>query len=215
MDGASNDNLADKDLLISRVVDGAAGAEDWDAFRALADRSPDLWRELAEAQRTHADLTAALSEAIAIADAVEAPVHEDMTRRFTERWRVVGALGGWAAAAALAMAWTAGIAGDPAPGQSGGRRASLAGVPAFDTASDAFQAYLRQGQEAGRVVGEMPAKVLLEAQPVAGAAGYEVLYLRQIMERAVVSDLYEFGVDERGRPVPVRVTPAKTTYGAM
>ena len=88
-------------------------------------------------------------------------------------------------------------------------------VPAFNTAADAFQAYLERGQEAGRVVGEMPAKVLLEAQPSAQGSGYEVLYLRQIMERAVVSDLYEFGVDERGRPVPVRMVPVKSTDGAM
>lgn len=207
---------ADKDLLISRVVDGEAGAADWDAFRALAARDPDLWRELAEAQRAHADLSAALAEAIAIADAVEAPVHEDMTRRFTDRWRMVGALGGWAAAAALALAWATGMAGEPVGSSSGDQRASLPGVSAFDTAAEAYQAYLRQGQQAGRVVGEVPAKVLLEAQPAQGAAGYEVLYLRQIMERAVVSDLYEFGVDERGQPVPVRVTPTTVNYyGAM
>ena len=35
--------------------------------------------------------------------------------------------------------------------------------------------------------------------------GYEVVYVRQILERTVVKDLYRLGADEAGEPRPVRV----------
>lgn len=203
----------DKDLLISRVVDGEASVEDWSVFRAMAERDPELWRELAETQGQHAELSAALAEAIAIADGVDAPVREYMAGRFNDRLRLLGAVGGWAAAAAVALAWVAGVqtnfggrGGGAHPQDAESSRASL--MPGGLTYRDAYRTYLDKGQESGRVVGEMPGKVLLDAQPAPDGKGFVVLYVRQIVERAVVDDLYQVGTDERGQPVPVRVTPA-------
>jgi hypothetical protein len=60
----------------------------------------------------------------------------------------------------------------------------------------------------------LPDKVLIRATPLAlkdGSIGYEIFYVRQILERAQVPDLYTFGAtqDELGRatiqPVPVRI----------
>jgi hypothetical protein len=64
------------------------------------------------------------------------------------------------------------------------------------------------GKQSGRVLGEVP--VLCESKPAATGQGFEVVYVRQILERAEVHDLYRFSVDEAGNPLPVRVTvPAK------
>ena len=51
----------------------------------------------------------------------------------------------------------------------------------------------------------MPERVLIETRPSETGRGYELLYLRQILERTVVPDLYKFyGQDEMGRPTLVR-----------
>lgn len=194
----------DRDMLLGRIADGAGTERDWDAFRALAERDPTLWRELAEMQRDAADLTAAVGRALAVADLVEAPAETQIVARFTDRVRQVGAWGGWAAAAALTLVWATG--GLHAPGPVG---TNLAGM-GFSTPDDALQAYLDRGQQSGQVIDELPAKVLVETRPSAARpGGVEVIYIRQIMERAVVDDLYRFSQDEFGRPAPIRVAPAR------
>ena len=89
----------------------------------------------------------------------------------------------------------------------------LTNTPSSAT-EDHLARYLDQGYEEGRVVGELPDKVLIRATPMAlqdGTIGYDVVYVRQILERVQVPDLYTFGAtqDELGRsrmqPVPVRV----------
>jgi hypothetical protein len=192
------------DLLISRVVDGVAQDSDWAEFRALAEHEPSLWRELAETQHEHTELSALVAAAIAVADDVDAPVKEEMDRRFSERMRLVGTWGGWAAAAAIVLVWATG----------GGALGLLTGGPEVQqgnfgpsihypqTASDALQSYLDRGREERRVVGEIPSQVLLEARPLK-AGGYELIYLRQIMERRVVKELNTVAQDETGRPVAV------------
>ena len=54
----SDENNKGGELLISRVVDGVAQEHDWAEFRRLADQDPSLWRELAETQHNHTELTA-------------------------------------------------------------------------------------------------------------------------------------------------------------
>lgn len=214
------DRNNDAEMLISRVVDGEATPADWQAFRAMAEREPSLWRDLAEYQHDHAELSAAVQAAIAMADDVEAPVGVEMHRRFAERTRLVGSFGGWAAAAAIVLVWAVGMRG-------GGYGSSPLNVPnnaslgpnlthntaaAPMTAADAYQTYLDKGQESGLVVGEVPTRVLIEARP-SKSGGYEVYYLRQIMERKLVKELNTWGSDDLGRPVPVRfkVESAKPT----
>jgi hypothetical protein len=76
------------------------------------------------------------------------------------------------------------------------------------TADEAWNAYIAKGRESGAVVGEMPAKVLIESRPNPSGEGYELLYLRQVVERTIVPDLYQYtGQDESGRPTPVRYQP--------
>ena len=65
--------------------------------------------------------------------------------------------------------------------------------------------YLEQGKKSGQVVGELLDKVLIETRPVQNGDGYEVYYIRQIIEKARVPDLYTFGTDDTGQAVPVRI----------
>lgn len=199
------------DLFISRVVDGAAAPEDWATFRGLAERDPTLWRELAEAQRDHAELVAAVASATMCADEVEAPLVEEIHRRFSERIRTVATYGGWAAAAAVGLMWFTTPAG---PGWRGapavpGNAASLNPLSGL-SADEAYHAYLDKGREAGTVVAEVPNRVLIEARPMKAGGGYEVLYLRQIVERRMVKELNGIGHDEFGRPaaVPLKIDRA-------
>lgn len=125
----------DRDLLISRVVDDAASAGDWEQLRALADYDPSVWRELFEAQHAQAELAEAVQQAIAIADGIDAPVDQLLGGGFRFRIRQVSTWAGWAAAASVAIFFMApNLTGPATPaGATGG---SLAGnAPAPDTAS--------------------------------------------------------------------------------
>lgn len=115
----------DRDLLISRVVDDAASAEDWQQLRALAEYDPSVWRELFEAQHAQAELSQAVQQAIAIADGVDAPVDDmgGMSLRF--RFRQAATWAGWAVAATVAVVWVAPqLMGTP----TGAPSSNLAGV---------------------------------------------------------------------------------------
>jgi anti-sigma factor RsiW len=215
----SYENKSDSDLLISRVVDGEASQADWNAFRAMAEREPSLWRDLAECQRDHVDLSACVHAAIRVADGVEAPVQEELGRRLSERTRVLATWGGWAAAAAVALVWATGMNLRPAPSvMNTGSLVDLSKVQPESvinqfveqgrlTPQDLYREYLDRGQERGTVVAEVPDRVLVTARPMKAGGGYEVIYIRQIMERARVKELSKVGYDEFGNPIPVHYEP--------
>jgi hypothetical protein len=194
------------EILMSRVADGEATRSDWDRFKHLADQDPTLWREMAEYQHDHAELTAMVNQAIAIADEVDAPVHVRIEQALGDRMRLIRTWGGWAAAAAVAMAW---MIGSPLSSQQAVQQPSnQAGLSL--SPSQLFQNYLEKGKATGQVVGEMPDKVLLDTRPARDGDGYEIVYIRQIIECARVQDLYTVGTDEAGKPVPVKVERIKS-----
>ncbi len=203
----------DKDILISRVVDDEATAEDWAALKELAASDPGVWQDLAEAQYTSIGLGSAVQAAIAIADGVEAPVHEHIRARLTLRAGSAAKWGGWLAAAAVTLAWMG--AGMPGRERAGGSSANL--LSGAGSASDAFKQYLDLGKQSGQVVEEVPQLMLVETKPVQGGPGYEVYYIRQVLERAVVNELYGLGQDEVGRAVRIRLdtTPVGPSKGPM
>ena len=108
-------------------------------------------------------------------------------------------------AAAIIFAWSI---GSQPPGQgrvpTAGSGSQLSGmVPA--TAREAFQAYLDKGRADGTVLSSEPRRVLLETRPMPAGGGYELIYVQQVLERAVVPQLFRVGgQDERGRPALVR-----------
>lgn len=197
----------DRDILISRVIDGEASPEDWSALKALAERDPSVWRELAGLQQDHAELVGAMEEAISIADGVDAPVHA--FGGIADRRSSLRMWGGWAAAAAVALAWIARAPSNQTNIQPiGSGQASLTpfGLSQNSGPDDLFNAYVRTGQKEGVVLGEVGEPVLVDTRPHEDG-GYEVRYVRQIMERRIVPEVYgvSVGYNEQGQPKPVLV----------
>lgn len=139
--------------------------------------------------------------------------------RRTALWGDWRAWGGWAAAAAVVLSWSLSSPWathqrpDPGAGPGSGQvaqREAPEGVQAASggvmvrNAAEALRAYMDKGREDGWVVEELPEHVLIEAHRRPDGE-VEVLYLRQILERAVVDEAYRLAEDEAGRLVPVRM----------
>lgn len=195
-------SMAEKDILISRVVDGAASAGDWVELDMIGAGDPALWRELAQAQRDKQLLDQAVGEAISVADVVELPRGDWQPKRLgVPQWT------GWAAAAVLALAMFV----FPKTKSNG----PVAGVPEIQadeqTPDAALSSYLAKGKDTGRVIRQLPDFVVLESAPASDGRGYDVVYLRQIVERARVESVNSYQVDEAGHkiPLPVKVIEPK------
>ena len=199
----------DREILITRVLDGEATPEDWAAFRAMAAQDQAAWADLADAQQDRADLASAVADAIAIADRVEAPVHRHAGERLNARVRTGAAWMGWVAAATIAVVGFTGRFGAVStPGT--GADTQQAGLFSINSPEDAMKLYLDKGQAAGSVLGELPDRVMLSSAPAADGNGYTVVYLRQIVERHHVDSLYQLGENEIGQPVVVPMVPRRT-----
>lgn len=199
-------SMPEKDILISRVVDGVAGAGDWVELDMLGAADSSLWRELAQAQRDKQLLDQAVGEAIAVADVVSLPKSE--WSELGDRRLRVPQWAGWAAAAVLAIAMFV----TPKIGSTSG---NVAGFPPAQqeeqTPDAALNSYLAKGKDEGRVIRQLPEFVVLESKPATDGRGYDVVYLRQIVERARVESVNSYQVDDAGRklPLPVKVIEPK------
>lgn len=209
-------------LLISRVIDGDCSDQEWREFETLADANPMIWRNLAQEHRDHQTLSRAVNHAVAVADCVplSRTMAEDHSGNYSimhERLRRAGTWSGWMAAAAVIAVFVIVRFNDSnrlGSDTHNGPVVKQAGLLSDATADQAWDAYLAKGREAGSVVAEVPTKILIESRPAPSGEGYELLYLRQVVERTIVPDLYEFtGQDERGMPVPTQYTPP--TGGAL
>lgn len=200
----------DRDILICRVTDGVASAADWEALQQLGAADATIWHELAESQRQHLLLSAATGAEIdrairsrAVRDELFAVPGSRLRLVFPQR---LNAWLGWAAAAVLALALFKPALPREDTGDPG--RIATAG-PALDLNSYApaalLNAYLDRGLAEGTVVGEVPNPVLVEKRPAPDGQGYDIVFVRQIVEKARVQDGYRFSQDELGQPVPVRV----------
>ncbi len=213
--GAIDDSEMRREILIGRAIDGEASPDDWDALRALAEQDPAIWNDLNAAQRQQELLCAGVSRACAIADEIEIDDALVNPEPMVRRLRLVGAWGGWAAAAGLALFWALGI--NPLEANTGGPVASAIPVGGgVIEPDDALRQYIQSGQEAGRVIREVPNWVVVRAEPIDGGRQVEVLYLRQILERRIVDQVYRESMDEFGNPLaePVRLE-ADTDAGSI
>ena len=175
-------NEPPQEMLLSRIVDGEADAAEWDEVVARAESTPELWRDLALAQRDHAVLRRALDAAVHVADSVELPMTGSATHQtFRQPWAGRN-WSGWAAAAAIALAWALYfvLGGPQRPIDQRGVIANQADLLPIATAADAFQAYLDMGRQERLVIGEVPTRVLVESRPAPSGEGYELLYMRQV-----------------------------------
>lgn len=241
-------DAVDRDLLISRVVDDAASARDWDQLRSLAEYDASVWRELFEAQRAQAELAQAVQQAIAIADEIDAPVSDLPRASWRFRFRQAASWGGWAVAASVAILWVApnvtgpgantgtstgtgagasemiaaggGVQAEGGPSLADAARkldsqsfGALAERPSFmldnlrTASTDSSRDVTAAADPVGEHVGEMPDRVLLEVRELPNGQ-LELIYVRQLIERAVVDegDLYQVKPDDAGieRTVPYR-----------
>ena len=206
-----HEELEERELLISRVLDGEASAAEFDRLRSIAAIDSSIWRDLGEAQRLHDGLGSIMEEASTLASRVELEArHEPGDRLRLVGGAMVGRLGGWIAAAIVLTAWV--VAGGPSQQTlPDANRAGL--VPAVPelSADEALQQYLSVGREQGKVIGELPGGKVLERRPLEDGSGYEVLYVRPILERAIVTDVYRVAEDEAGnaKAVPVETSGAR------
>lgn len=208
-------NTERADLLISHVVDGESTAEQWRELEALAALEPRLWRDLAEAQRDAAALRSALRIAGDVADRVGLPASVDAPNERDSyeihayhhphlRFNRFGAWTGWLIAAMVMIVATIQYQtnrGSIAPTDN----AQLGGGIIPVSSADRFNQYLEAGQKDGSVLGEVPGKMLVESRPAPSGQGFEVIYVRQVVERAIVPDLYKIdGTDDRGQATLAR-----------
>ncbi|MEM1183902.1 MAG: hypothetical protein AAGI53_02765 [Planctomycetota bacterium] len=218
-DPKSEPNATARELLVSRIVDGAATPDDWTSLRTLASGEPDVWQELAETQAQNEQLISAVGEAIGACDVVDLP---DATPVYPEatgigrRMEFVRSWGGWAAAAAVLLVWWTGVPVTTPGGSNLGGSGSLSGAStagtvgprivaepgsqtSFQAADEALERYLQLGRDEGTVVASMPDQVV-EARPLEDGTA-EVLYLRQILERRIVDQFFRLGSNEHGDPI--------------
>lgn len=103
-------------------------------------------------------------------------------------WRRWTGRAGWAVAAGLMLIWLVGELGpDPHATAPPGPDTSLM-LPASFTADEAYDQYVSIGEKAGRVVAELPT-VMVESRAMPDGT-FEVLYVRQLLERETVSGVY-------------------------
>lgn len=235
-------NPADRDLLISRVVDDVATADDWKHLRGLANDDPSLWRELFEAQHAHGEFAQAVQQAILVADGVDAPVGDAGSWGVSYRLRQASRWAGWAVAAGVGLAWL-GPAYLGAPGidttpPTNAQPIALAGNPPTNSANGTTSKAgdfivsptnpterglgtgdtLRQVSTSpnAQAVGEMPDRELLEMRRLPDGR-MELIYVRRIIEKAIMAenDLYQVVPDDTGtgRAVPLR--PRRPSSGPI
>lgn len=200
----------ERDALISRVVDGAASPGDWERLRTAAKNDPTLWDDLTTFQQDHTAINEAVELAGDLAERIDALEAARAQGGWRGGWLRTGA--GWAAAAAVLLAW--GVTG----GSFGGGPAGVGQVAGMSPpaplelsslgADEAWNKYVEAGQTAGRLVSAAPAPVVLEARPTADGRGVEVVYMRQVIERRVTDELYRVTSDEFGMPVRVPEEPS-------
>ncbi|MFO0826962.1 MAG: hypothetical protein U0572_02345 [Phycisphaerales bacterium] len=190
------------DILISRIVDKVESPQEWSEFRSLAATEPSAWELLAEAQRDHERLVVLAREATDVALDVALPLdgaaHDGPYPFPTGRpARTAWAGAGWAAAAALLLAWIA--TGRAGVTSTNGTQTAGPSLASPLTADDAFSKYIDRGRADGIVVGEIDPKLLLSTTPLP-QGGFEVVFVRSVVERREVPTLVQFrGVDENGQ----------------
>ncbi len=200
------DNTVDRDVLVSRVVDGRASGEDWAALRRLAAREPEVWDEIEAFGSMHSSMCAAVDVELARCAAVDldAPEHEV----FHQRVRIARSWGGWLVAAAVLLAWSLNLPMQPSSSMTATSSIGPdlgSSYIRVDEPVDALRAYVNRGREAGTVVGLVPDVQVLETRSAPDGSGLEVLLVRQIIERQRVDQVYRWTQDEAGNLIPIKV----------
>jgi len=98
--------LPESEILISRMVDGEATAEDRARFDLLAGGDPSLWQQLARHQHEMALLSAKVESDTIFVDTIDVPATlRHPARAGTGGWFRLVAYSGWAAMLLIGTAW--------------------------------------------------------------------------------------------------------------
>jgi len=185
--------------LFHRVLSGCAEPAAWDELEEKARRDPELWHRLALSLKDQNELNLGVASTVLPVDAMDlADLRETAThKRRSESARVarfrLGPWVGWAAAACLSLLWLAGVPGSPSNPTPTAKAATM---------QQALDLYRQAGTREGRLVEELPLLVV-DRKPAPKGKGTEVVYLRRILERRRVQNLYEAAPDEWGNPVAI------------
>lgn len=179
--------LTPDDLVISRIVEGTSTNEDWARLEIVAATDCSVWERLAASIRIEAGLRTEMEGALAVADLVEArPPRPSAVRR--RMW--LGS--GWAAALAIAGAWT------------------LSGaLPSPETPVPAGSPHV--AAHAAQRLHELP-PILVGAEPSAQPGAVDVYYVRRWIEQGRVEESFRVGHDDLGRVDAIPVS-APARYG--
>ena len=147
-------------------------------------------------------LSRAARELESIADRAELPPPGGVRGR---PWRI-GI--GWAVAAVIALAWISQSVLPRTQQQARENVAGFDGFQGFATADDAFDAYVSKARADGMIYGDVAPPAIIGSRELGGAEGFEILVVRQIVERRRVPELYKLvPVDETGALAPVVIRP--------
>ncbi|TVQ54644.1 MAG: hypothetical protein EA377_05010, partial [Phycisphaerales bacterium] len=207
--------LRDRDALIGRLLADPTdddGEEIWSQFRAHAGRDAAAWEQLARAfreeialrtaaERDHSNRRAtieidrALVNACSASDSARGVAAEDgralSSSASSPPRRAHGVFGwaGWAVAAGLMVIWSVSFLGSVQDSAAPHSTDATRTIAASFTADEAYDQYVSIGEKAGRVVAELPT-VMVESRAMPDGT-FEVLYVRQLLERETVSGMYE------------------------
>lgn len=191
------DDTPEVDRLLARAVAGDAAALDEVRMRGVQD--PGLLEELALWQADELKLVRAARALDSAADRTEIPPARARLRS--------GA--GWAVAALVALAF---LGQSMLAERSAARRepgASVAGLGTGIASADAaFDAYVEKARAEGLVEGEIAPPTLLRSRELADGRGFEVVIVRQVVERRVTPEVYRMvPAGETGRLRPIVIRP--------
>ncbi len=232
-DAAMTTAELERERMICRLVDDVASSDDWKRLATVAGTDPTIFADLADTRRQAEQLSTEVMAHVRRADNVTldataaslgyaatvslsgagdaADEHTIRTHGLSlpGRWKL-----GWAVAAALGLLSLSQFVNSNNRITAAGSGVKAAGLVSVGSAEQALDAYYKLGREAGSVVTEVPQRYVLDSRTLPDGR-QEVLFLRQVVERAVVTDVYRVGSDEQGRPVLVPSVPATSAGPAL
>jgi hypothetical protein len=184
-----------EEVLLSRVTDRSASADDWDAIECLGRADPALWRRLGETLRNDCFLAEAVQEPGAVAARVDLPPLGLSRKGLAFTWpRAIAA----SLLVAALLFWTL-DAGGLFPEDGDVDASDREPPPTAVSALSHLENYLNQGLVEGSVLQELP-HLVLEHRRASDGKCLEVLFVRRFLERKIVEQAFRIGADEQGRP---------------
>ncbi|MGI9014461.1 MAG: hypothetical protein ACR2GY_09460 [Phycisphaerales bacterium] len=204
---------------IDRLLMQPDDADAWASVETRALKVPGGWEQTARALRDELLMRLAVDDALAPAHAIslaesahQPASHARLPIAHATLASRIGRFSGWATAACIGLVWAAtslsnqvyqSVTSDSSSLENGATLQPISNQRSDEILSQ----YKLAGAAEGRLIDELP-KVLIGSQPMGDEAGrVQVLYLRRIVESAVVDSAIQLEEDGPGhyRAVPVNL----------